>query len=170
MGCFVTGESKGARIGLYSKFQKHIHDGPAPRHDPSFEIGAVSSTFELPRFEMPLSKWGFSKRGISKRGLQRTLAIITKKYIPYMWIFFFPAKICLTPCSSEFFSTQKIDDKVCRWIKANKKMRQIDTECYEWICFAICNTVTVHNFIQIRNHLERLTYDKQNRNCHQQYP
>ena len=30
-----TGKLKSARIGPYSKFQKHINDGPAPRHDPS---------------------------------------------------------------------------------------------------------------------------------------
>ena len=30
MGHFETGQFKSARIGPYSKFQKHIHNGPAP--------------------------------------------------------------------------------------------------------------------------------------------
>ena len=49
-----TGQSKSVRIGQYSKFQKHIHDGSVSRSWPimdmllKFGIGADSSTFGQP--------------------------------------------------------------------------------------------------------------------------
>ena len=66
------GHSKSARIGIYSKFQKHSHDGSVSGSWPimnillKFKVRADSSTFGMSHYATSHYQMGFFKMGFAE--------------------------------------------------------------------------------------------------------